>query len=310
MNVVLEPRKAKQYSFGMGFGTDTGVRASMGMDVRYASSAGHAFKGWAQGSQIQNELELHYLVPGRHMPINMYDFNLTAGTLEFKDNKSTVGQIGVGYISVLRGWRQTVKLGLQRERYKLLDNPYESVTMLIPNINWLHSKSNDPVKPTRGHRISINAQGASRFILSTNNFFQAEIDAKYMRPISERMYVVLHAILGYTAINEMDNLPLSLQFYTGGSQTIRGFDYNAIGPGRNLGVGSVELRHQIVGDWYLAAFFDAGNASDDLFAKPNQGLGAGVLWRTGIGVFELTYAKAISEPGAPGRVQFSMGAEL
>ena len=158
--------------------------------------------------------------------------------------------------------------------------------------------------------VNINIQGASKYLVATNSFFQSEVDAKYIKTISKRMQLILHAILGFTEINDIDNLPLSLQFYTGGTQSIRGFGYNDIGPGRNLAVGSVELRHKIVGDWYLAAFFDAGNANNDLFVKPNQGVGGGIVWRTSIGALEVTYAKAVSLPGTPGRIQFSMGAEL
>jgi outer membrane translocation and assembly module TamA len=65
-----------------------------------------------------------------------------------------------------------------------------------------------------------------------------------------------------------------------------------------------------VKDWYLTAFFDAGNASNDLFAKPNRGVGGGIVFRTGIGTLELTFAKALSQKGCPGRIQFSLGAEL
>ena len=182
--------------------------------------------------------------------------------------------------------------------------------MLIPGINWLNSRSDDPIRPTKGHRVNINIQGASDYLGASNNFIQTQVDAKYLKNISSRIQVLLRATLGFTAVDNIDNLPLSLQFYTGGMQSIRGFGYNTIGPGRNLAISSVELRHQIIGDWHLAAFYDVGNATNDLFTKPKQGLGGGIVLRTIIGVFELNYAKAISQPGTPGRIQFSIGTEL
>ena len=311
VKVTLIPRKAKQYNLGAGFGTDTGLRGSLGMELRHLTPSGHSFKGWVQGSQIQNNLELHYLIPGKHPTTDLYDFGLAGETLTLHNgSSSTTTQAGIGYMTVLKGWRQTIKLSLQHEHYKLFEQPYKNSILFIPSINWLHSKSDDPAKPTKGHSVNINIQGASKYLLATNSFLQSQVDAKYIKTIFTRMQILLRATLGFTAINDINNLPLSLQFYTGGIRSIRGFGYHTIGPGRNLVVGSIELRHKLIGDWYLAAFFDAGNASNNLWKKPNEGVGGGVVWRTIIGTLELTYAKAISQPGNPGRVQFSLGAEL
>ena len=111
--------------------------------------------------------------------------------------------------------------------------------MLIPSINWLHKKSNDPIRPTKGHSVNINIQGASDYMGASNSFIQTQVDAKYIKNISSKIQLLLRATLGFTAVDDIDNLPLSLQFYTGGMQSIRGFAYNSIGPGRNLAVGSI-----------------------------------------------------------------------
>ena len=310
VDVTLTPRKAKQYNFGVGYGTDTGFRGSAGLDMRYLTPIGRSLKSWIRCSQVQNELEFHYLIPGQKPTTDLYDLSLAGRTLYLDKGKSLTGQIGAGYTTVLKKWRQTIKLSLQHEHYQLESLPYQTSIMLIPGINWLNSRSDNPIRPTKGHRVNINIQGASDYLGASNNFIQTQVDAKYLKNISSRIQVLLRATLGFTAVDNIDNLPLSLQFYTGGMQSIRGFGYNTIGPGRNLAISSVELRHQIIGDWHLAAFYDVGNATNDLFTKPKQGLGGGIVLRTIIGVFELNYAKAISQPGTPGRIQFSIGTEL
>ncbi|MBU0744506.1 MAG: BamA/TamA family outer membrane protein [Gammaproteobacteria bacterium] len=310
VEIKLTPYKARQYDVGVGFGTDTGFRGSLGMDARYLTPSGQSFNGQIQGSEVQNDLELHYVIPGKYPPNDFYDFNLSGKTLNLDKGKSLLGQVGVGYITVIKKWQQTIKLSLQHEHYKLVDQPYETSTLLIPSISWLRTKKDDPIKPTKGYRVSLSIQGSRKHFVASNSFLQAKTDLKYMKTIFKRMQVILHATLGYTAMNDIDDLPLSLQFYTGGTQSIRGFGYNTIGPGYNLAVGSIELRQQIVGDWYLSAFFDAGNASNDLFAKVNKGVGLGIVYRTSVGTLELTYAKAVSQPKSPGRIQFSLGTDL
>lgn len=310
VEVTVVPRKARQYNFGVGYGTDTGARASVGLELRHLTPEGQHFKSLLQVSQVQNDLELHYLIPGAHPTTDLYDFNAAGETLSLKNGKSLAGQIGAGYITVLKGWNQTVKLSLHHEHYQLTDQPYQSSTLLIPSINWLHNRSDDPISPNKGHSINITVQGASKYLIASTNFLQVQGNIKYLNTIFWQMQVVLRAAFGYTEINDINNLPLSLQFYTGGAQSVRGFGYNSIGPGRNLAVGSVELRRRVYGDWYLAAFADAGNATNNVLAKPNESVGGGIVWRTGIGVLELTYAKAITLPGTPGRIQFVMGPEL
>ena len=54
-------------------------------------------------------------------------------------------------------------------------------------------------------------------------------------------------------------LPLSLQLLAGGSDSIRGYQFQSIGPGKKLVIGSVELQQEIKEDWYLNVFFDAGD---------------------------------------------------
>ncbi len=69
--------------------------------------------------------------------------------------------------------------------------------------------------------------------------------------------VILRTDLGYTAVHDFNDLPLSLRFYAGGSQSVRGYEYQALGlpdGGRYLVVGSAEYQHQIYGNWNAAVF--------------------------------------------------------
>lgn len=307
IEVELKLRKSKQYNIGGGFGTDTGPRASAGVQLNYLTPYAHSFKSNIQVSQIQNEFEAHYLIPGKNPITDLYDFTGSARTLDFDNNESWLGQIGLGYTTSFRNWRHSIKINFQQEHYKLQNMQRENSSLLIPCFTLSHTNVDDPIKPSQGHSINISIQGAIKYFLATDDFIQAHIDAKYMRHILNKTQVILRASLGYTAIDEITNLPLSLQFYVGGSQTVRGFSYNSIGPGHNLIVGSVEFRQLIYKDYYVSMFYDAGNVGNDLLKKLNQGVGLGIGVRTSIGSLELTYAKAITQPGAPGKIQFNMG---
>lgn len=311
VKVVLLPRKEKQYSFGTGFGTDTGIRASFGLERRYLTKNGHSFKSIIQTSKVQNNAQVNYYIPGKNPLNDLYDISLAGQTLDIEKGKSFSTQIGLGYITNIGKWQQNLKIRSQYERYKLENEKhYKTSLLFVPSANWSYTKTDNFMKPSNGYRINLGVQGSHKYLLSSNSFLQTHLEAKYLTTFWQDFQIVLHGELGYTMIDDINNLPLSLQYYTGGTQTVRGYSFECIGPGKNLFVGSTELRYRIVNDWYIAGFFDAGEASSSFFTQPNKSLGVGVIWRTAIGALSLTYAKAITKNGQPSMIQFNLGPEL
>jgi translocation and assembly module TamA len=99
------------------------------------------------------------------------------------------------------------------------------------------------------------------------------------------------------------SLPPDQRFYAGGSGTIRGYAYQAVGPqfpgtdtpigGTAISAGSVELRQRFGTNFGAAAFVDAGQVSASLKAVPGEfriGVGAGLRYYTPIGPIRLDVA--------------------
>ncbi len=310
VEIIVTPKKSKQYALGAGYGTDTGVRGSAELNLRYLTNTAHSFSSSIQASEIQKNLELNYLIPGNYPPTDSYKFSVAGEKLDLDKGKSLAVQLGATYTTSIKSWQQIIKLNLQHEHYQLTGQPYETSNLLLSTISWSYNQKDDLIRPNKGYAINLKLIGATKYLFSTSNFIQAQLKAKSIYPLSSKTQVILNSILGYTAICDVNKLPLSLQLYTGGTQSIRGFGYNTIGPGTNLIVGSATLRQKIYGDWYIEGFFDAGNVGNDILDKPAHSVGIGIVWRTPIGALELTYAKAISKPGSPGMIQFNMGPEL
>ncbi|OGT07203.1 MAG: hypothetical protein A2X78_03825 [Gammaproteobacteria bacterium GWE2_37_16] len=312
IEVLLTPRKKVQYDLGLGYGTDTGVRGLAGIGVRHLTKTGQSFNTLIKYSQTQRDLEIHYLIPGKNPVTDRYDLSAAAEVQNQSYGNSQAFKISAGYItSIFQDWQQTLRLSLQQERYNYVDKPKQNSFFLIPSYNLLHIETDNPVKPTRGHRINITIQGSADSTISDMTFLQTQIDLKYLHPLSSVNSIVLRGTVGYTAINNILSLPLSLQYFTGGAQTVRGYNYNKFGPGRHLLIGSAELRQKIISDWYAIGFFDAGNAGSSFFnIGLKRGVGLGMIWLSPVGTISLSYAKALDSPGNPGMIQFSMGPEF
>ncbi|MBA2654623.1 MAG: outer membrane protein assembly factor [Gammaproteobacteria bacterium] len=316
LNVPIEveviPRKKVQYSLGLGFGTDTGPRGIAELQVRRLNPSGHHFEALIQPSQKMNHCEASYVIPGYNPVTDLYKLSAAAEEQHLDTSgKSRNEKIEASYIRTFFGWQQTLSLGLRDEHSVPTDGrPIINSTMLLPNLNWSRIKSDDPLNPNRGYQINFNLRGATKSLISNTDFIQGLVQAKALVPLSSVTRLVARGQLGYTFISDIDQLPISLQFYTGGSQTVRGYQFQEIGPGRTLLVGSVELQQKIKGNLYAALFMDAGNVSNGLTNNLMKSVGVGVLWRSPIGAIEITLAQALDKPGQPRLLQFSMGPEL
>jgi translocation and assembly module TamA len=310
VDVAVEPRKGKQYSFGLGYGTDTGVRGLVGLEIRHIGSNGSSFKSTARVSGPKSNIEAHYLIPGLNPVTDQYDISAVAENQNLDLGHGTMAQLACAYMTNINDWQQVLKLSLHQEYYKLTDSPKNNSFLVLPSINWLRTTADDPIIPNSGYSINFSVQGAARALLSSATFLQTKVDAKYVHPLGNSFQIALRATLGYTFINSIEEVPLSLQYFAGGTQSVRGYGYESIGPGHNIFVGSAELRYRVLNNWYAIGFIDAGDVSGKFIPDLKKGEGVGVMWRSPVGLASLTYAKAVDLPGHPGRVQFSIGPEF
>lgn len=309
INVLLTPLPAKQYDFALGYGTDTGIRGSAGVEWRHVTPTGQRFQAAVQASEINSNLQMHYIIPGKKPATDQ--FILTAAIEEEDETlgKSQWQKIMASYVTQLGNWKQTAALTLQNEHYSLEGAPYQTQLLLFPSIAWETLKQDNVQYPSRGYRINLKLLGAPDLFAETP-FFQTQLYLKAIYPVFDTNRLVLRGNFDYTKTQNIRDLPLSLQFFAGGTDSIRGYSYNSIGPGSNRWIASVEYRQHITGHWYLAAFMDAGDVSNTLFSSPKTGIGMGAVWQTQLGTLELTLTQAQDTPGKPLLLQFDMGLDL
>jgi translocation and assembly module TamA len=338
------PRKKQQYSFGLGYGTDTGIRASLGMDLYNLTPYGDRFNGTFRISfpQIvkktpfdrtntgyQIDLEAHYIIPGKNPMTDQYD--LSAGSVYLSEpyGTSTIIKAGPGYTTMIGGWQQILRLNVHSENWDFTNdapnNTSGKTILLLPIATWTKKAANDTIRPTAGYRINFMVQGtAEPFRHEKLAFIQAKAEAKIIHPIiSNNVLLLMRAAVGATGIKNPSNLPLSFWFAAGGADSVRGFDYHTIGPGKQLTEASIELRKRIYQQFYLAGFVDAGNAGDNIFSSKDQPFlnsilahgapGLGIVWLSPIGAIKLSFTHVgyTSWKDFIGtNIQFSMGVEL
>ncbi len=321
VQVNLVPLKKKQYRIGGGYGTDTGIRGSLGMNFRHLTDTGQHFESLLTASQINSSLAAKYVIPGENPLTDQYFVGASVGQLTPpNDSESFFQKLTLGYITALEPhWQQTLAIGPQHEHYSIDDGPYQDTTILLPSATWSHITYDDPIFPLYGNSFSFMVRGANKALLSTTSFLQLQAQDKWVYSITDANRFLLRANVGYTFVDDLDDVPLSLQFFAGGAQSLRAYRYQDLGPGHALAVGSAEYQRKIIGHWYGTVFYDVGNASNHILCRsdsddPECGFkrspGVGVVWASPLGPLALSVARALDKEGEPFRLSFSMGANL
>jgi translocation and assembly module TamA len=318
IDVDLVPSKTMRFTGGIGYGTDTGARASAAWELRRLNRRGHRGEAELRGSEIEQSLKLSYLIPGAYPRTDVLSFNAGYQRKDTDTSLSETGLIGAQRTQSRGDWREALSLTYQREDFEVgLDNGVSN--LLVPGASWEKVKADDRIYTTNGYRLHLAVLGAESSLLSDSSFVQGNVQAKAIRTLGGRSRVIGRVEVGYTATDEFRELPPRFRFFAGGDQSVRGFGYQELGRededgnvigGESLMAGSLEYELRFLEKWGAAVFYDTGNASQSFGGLLARGAGVGVRWRSPIGPIRADIAWALSEEGRPIRFHLNIGPDL
>jgi translocation and assembly module TamA len=326
IRLALVEARSKRVSTGVGFSTNTGfqveavyrqvglfgfpytLQAGAGYDktrtVGYAdvllppkpNGARDSFGILAERTDIQNEITERY----------------AAGVERLYTREGAPG-IG-GNI-----FENRTSIKAQRETTEESGDPtsrFTNDTLTLAN-TWTWRRVDSIVNPRRGDVIALTAAvGVSRSALSdllAESFVYGY--GRYVRyiPVFERHQIILRGEIGHVVSDDLRFVPTDYRFRTGGAGSVRGYQYESLGieeDGTVTGadsmiVGSAEYVHWFTPTWGGAAFYDVGDADNDLKnVRWARGYGVGVRYRTIAGPLALDVA--YGERDDEWRVHFSI----
>lgn len=322
IRVTMAMQERNSYTVGIGYGTDTGVRGTLSGRRRWLNPYGHRLEVELRASLRSQRFQGQYVIPLNTGPSNRVAVSTALLRDEFEGLESRRIYARVELDHIRGGWREVASVRLAEEWYR--DGTDERTsTLLIPELAWSRVWGDDVVYPRRGFRVQLGLAGASEAVLSDVAFLQATTQLSVARGLWPSARLLLRAGAGTTEVDDILALPVSLRLYAGGDQSVRGFGYRSIGPvgpdgsvtgGRHRLVGSVELEQMVYAGFGLAVFTDGGNvfatrqgiALDDV----EQGAGAGLRWRSPIGLVRVDVAWPVSRPDPQPKLHFVVGGVL
>jgi translocation and assembly module TamA len=185
-----------------------------------------------------------------------------------------------------------------------------------------YNNSNNFMHTTSGFKIITLISPYSGSYKDDFTVLRGRIDLSAYLPLlpsrgDDKLVLALRAATGSVIGENADNIPATIRFYSGGGGSVRGYQYQSLGPrnknndplgGASMAEFSAESRWKIDQDWGLVAFIDGGmvynGSSPDLGEELRWGAGLGLRYYTVIGPVRFDVATPLNGRSDDALLQF------
>jgi translocation and assembly module TamA len=296
--VAVVEKRARDVSFGIGYSSDTGARGKVEYRDRNLNGRGLRMEHKLKIEQLTQSLDSSLDLPQDARGYR-YGLALELENSEIEGLESRTGGLTLKRSREVGRFERVETLSYQAERQKAGTAPVEHVQALTPGIGWTWRAVDRVEDPTRGLLFSLQLSGAVEQVLSDQTFLRGHVKATRFIAASERGQLIVRGELGAVWAESSQGIPSTLLFRTGGSTSVRGYDFESLGVvangavtgGRYLMVGSAEWVQWFRPTWGGALFVDVGDAADEPGElEPALGYGLGARWRSPVGRLGLDLA--------------------
>lgn len=304
VKVRVREYPAHRVNAGVGYATDTGAQ----VEGRY--SYFNLFnRAWVLDSQIRIEQRRQYAFGEIAMPPDNKTYrhsvyaSIDRTDLEGVDLRSA--RIGVKRARTRERYDTAIALDFYHDDLRPETGTRQVSKALVPSYSWTRRDVDDPLFPRRGNIINAQVGAAVAPLLTDQTFGRVYGRIRQYIPVGSRDLVIARAELGAIITSGSSrNVPASLRFRAGGTDSIRGYGYQSIGlrdgasvlPTKFLATGGLEYQYWFRHEWGTAAFYDVGTATNNWpDRKLYHGVGVGVRWRSPVGPVNLDLAYGVQD---------------
>lgn len=320
LNVHLVDAPRHQFSIGAGYGTDTGPRAKFRWERPYVNEQGHKLTTDLSISQPQQDLAFEY-----HIPLNKpldESLNLTTSyeRKSVQDTESTTGSVGFFFSDrYSQVWVVNYGATYYDETYRQGSEPRKHTGYLAPDINFTQLVVPVGVDPKSGRKFWGDALGSTPALGADAYFLRLDGGYKQIFNTFGDQLFIGRVEAGVIATHDINLIPSTQRFFTGGDQTVRGYDYESLSTkdsngeligGRYLSVASTEYSFKVANSWRTAVFTDTGRAFNTVNESWHRSVGAGVRWLSPVGQIRLDLAFPINDEVKGWRLHIFIGPPL
>jgi translocation and assembly module TamA len=318
---IQATKSDRLFTFGPGYGTDTGVRGTFGWTDSRLNSLGHRFRFEVRASSISRTIDSHYDIPIGDPALDRFSMQLVRREEEISVLDTTELSLTPSITRVRGPWQRVMSLSLTKTT---TDNGGTDVTsnLLAPGISFASVPEGFLGEALFSRGLYLDLIGSQSLLGSKADFLRAHVQFERVFDLMPQWHLLVRGEAGSSLVKDFNELPGIYRFFAGGDRSVRGFGYNALSPlelvhlrptpefpqgrdemlptgGRHLLVGSVEIARDLPRNLAIATFFDIGNAFNRFGDPMEYSAGVGLRYRLPVVTIGIDIAKPLSTSGSP-----------
>lgn len=299
------------YSFGAGYGTDTGARGTATFTDPLVNSLGHRLRVQLQASQITQKFIARYDIPFGDPAREKLSAYFIAQNSQQSDEVSTAEvSVTPSITQVLGSWQRVLSVAMLHTVTRDPINGRQMDNLAAPGITYASVPEGYLGEDLFSRTLYFQLLGSLTEMGAPAPFLRLDVQAERVFDLSTQWHLLLRSELGAAAVSNAEDLPGTYRFWAGGDRSVRGFGYDSLSPtalsstgsveqigGRDLFTGTIEIERDLPKLWGVAAFTDFGNAFNHFGDPLAWSFGIGVRLRLPVVTFGLDIAQAVRAPG-------------
>jgi translocation and assembly module TamA len=323
--IAIHANSARRgYSFGVGYGTDTGPRGTASWTVPRVNSFGHRFRVQLELSEIEQLFDARYDIPIGDPALDKFSFDLRGEQDQFGDDVSSKDIAFAPSITQTLGrWQRILSVNLE---HTITIDPIENRrvdNLVVPSVVFASVPENYLGEALFSRELYAQLIGSTTELGAKENFLRLDLQGERVVNLDSHWHLLLRGEFGASNIKDIEDMPGLYRFFAGGDRSIRGFSYDDLSPisltpstrdlstgelipgvaakvgARDLLTGTVEVERDLPHNLGAAVFFDGGNAVDRFNAPLAYSVGIGMRLRLPVVTVGVDIAQALRAPGFP-----------
>ena len=309
---IRATRARNGYSFGAGYGTDTGVRGTVSWLNPRINDRGHRLRVALQASKTTQNVNARYDIPfgdpvrekfSMQLLTQTQDLTSTLHTRELSFRPSITQSLG--------NWQRVLSASFAHNVTTGDINGRQVDNLIVPGITYAAVPEGYLGEDLFSRKLYAELIGSHSLLGANANFLRLDLQSERVLDLNPRWHLLLRTEIGASAVGNFQELPAAYRFFAGGDRSVRGFGFDSLSPreldpvtqtlvgtgGRHLLTGTVELERDLPHSLGVAVFSDFGNAFNRLGDPLAYSVGLGFRWRLPVVTVGIDIAKPLHAPG-------------
>jgi translocation and assembly module TamA len=332
IEVSLLHRPSDSFNVALGAATDTGPRISLGWERPWVNSRGHSINADIFVSQPEQSVSADYRIPMKNITRDYISFETGYQFIEYSNTSFESETLSVSAHRYWQEdnspWQQDGSITYLRETFDQGALDTNTTSLVLPGYSITYRNKDGELDFNNGLYFQVLGQVGREDAGSDIDFAKAVVEGMFITTFNDVHRLTIRGELGAIKASSFSDVPTSLRFYAGGDQSVRGFDFRDISPkaelfnpgtgdfdiesigGKYLLTGSVEYAYRFADNWRVAAFVDAGTASNTTDAELTYSVGPGLHWLSPIGPVRIYIARGFAPDEAKWNFHLLIGPEI